>query len=622
MKKIFVVISLLLVCSICATAASISEEKAEALARKFFFGDYVSKTNVFDLYLVWDGSSLCDATKSSEREGFEFVTPSFYVYNRYGGGFVIISGDDSVDPVIGYSLDGEIDPSNLSPAFEWWMEGVKLTIDANRTVGAVASYDTQLSWKEFENGVSPISSLTKADGKLLNTATWDQGGIFNRDCPNQYYCGCVALAMAELMRYYEHPSAPSQVLIPSYFDDYAEVTRSSRDLTGVTYNFASMPTTYSEANSSVLDKSIKDDIAGLLADIGASVEMGYSSGGSGAHSEDIVYAMGTYFKYNKAAEIRYRSYYTEKDWVDMMIASIDAGHPLLAGGSRWKEGSGGHQFIVDGYRSDRLMHFNFGWGGSDNGYYSVGMNTYAKNFSVIVNMYPENDSTPEEFGTPDLDFYYHDSADWPKGLSLSKGPVSPGVRFEMRFGGVTCNGPVDFSGYFHPFLISKDGSELDCIDTGYTYSPSTVDRGHIYIKYAYGKIPSTHKVELGDRIAVKYSTLEKGPWKKMVHPIDGSVVGEYPLIQDAAFIDLPSTCYRGDQFELCLKNTPYTYSSITWSVNNSSGQSTSIGQGEGDIQSYDRSIVKFSSAGKYTVKAVVKSGTDVIDTIIATISVQ
>lgn len=624
MKKIFVVFVALCAIPLSVSAKAIDEARAREVATRFFFGNFATKADYQNLTLVWDGSDLTSGTKSSSSDGFEFVTPSFYTYNRYGGGYVFISGDDSVEPVIGYSLDGEFNPDDMPPALAWWLEGVKKTIDRNRTVDAVASYDVQLAWK-FD-GTRASTGAGSYDsgigGKQLDTPQWNQGTPFNDDVPAKTSgtencpCGCVATAMSELMRFYSWPAEPEDLTIQGYTDKYDNVI-GSRDLSSRKYDWANMPLTYSLCQTASL--SVQSNIAELLADIGASVQMYYGNSGSGASSEKIVYSMGTYFKFNKAANIEYRDSYTAIEWVNKMVKSIDEGHPMLAGGT--SSTGGGHQFIVDGYDANHLLRFNFGWGKSFNGYWAVGMNEYAIEFSAIFDLYPDKNASTA-FGTPNLVFNYMiGSTTVYDGFNLN-GTIVPNNKFTINCRGLSCTGPGDFiKPYMRLGLKSKDGNVTSI--SGSTSYADSIKVGYVYQFSISGTID--RDIKLGDRIVFQYSPSYSGPWSTVRSIANGNMISEYPLFP-YAFIDLPKECQAGSTFDLTLKNAPYRwYKSATWYVLEPGNSSeTSVAFAQKALESEDGNSFTFSKAGMYKVRVVVKDPetNSIIDNISATISVK
>ena len=70
--------------------------------------------------------------------------------------------------------------------------------------------------------------------------------------------------------------------------------------------------------------------------------------------------------------------------------------PVLYRG--WSESSGGHVFVCDGYNTSDQLHFNWGWGGSSDGYFTIGsLNPGSYNFNdgcyATIGIRPNSSST-------------------------------------------------------------------------------------------------------------------------------------------------------------------------------------------------------------------------------------
>jgi photosystem II stability/assembly factor-like uncharacterized protein len=129
-----------------------------------------------------------------------------------------------------------------------------------------------------------------------------------------------------------------------------------------TYNWSSMPNNVSSSNTAV---------ATLMYHVGVSVNMHYSTSGSGAFSTDVPYAFMNYFNYHPGAMIQFKNNFQNvEDFKNLIRADLDQALPVYYSGSNPTEG---HAFVCDGYHiSDGTFHFNWGWSGSCNGWYLIG----------------------------------------------------------------------------------------------------------------------------------------------------------------------------------------------------------------------------------------------------------
>ena len=145
---------------------------------------------------------------------------------------------------------------------------------------------------------------------LTEEITWDQGRGWNALCPEdpagpggRVYAGCVATAMGIVMKYWEYPiqGIGEHGYYPSGYD----------------YQFANYgETTYFW--SYMEDDSPNYYSALLLHHLGISVDMMYSAGGSGAYSQDVPYAMETYYGYDPSISFESREGYTDPQWIELL----------------------------------------------------------------------------------------------------------------------------------------------------------------------------------------------------------------------------------------------------------------------------------------------------------------
>jgi hypothetical protein len=112
---------------------------------------------------------------------------------------------------------------------------------------------------------------------------------------------------------------------------------------------------------------------------------------------DAVYALKTYFKYQTNLSEKSKWSYTTTNWVNLLKTEINALRPILYSGS--SSGSGGHAFVCDGFDASNKFHFNWGWSGYGNGFYTIGaLNPVGEDFnggnSAIVNIQPLTSGYP------------------------------------------------------------------------------------------------------------------------------------------------------------------------------------------------------------------------------------
>ncbi len=130
---------------------------------------------------------------------------TFYLFDIKGGGFVIVSADYRVQPILGYSLSSSIDVDKLPSNCAAWLDGYDKQI---RAAMEEASLPVHSGWQEQGMAKSGVDGYDSIIGPLLTT-TWDQSPFYNDMCPTFYgertLTGCVATAMAQVMNYWNWP---------------------------------------------------------------------------------------------------------------------------------------------------------------------------------------------------------------------------------------------------------------------------------------------------------------------------------------------------------------------------------------------------------------------------------
>lgn len=308
--------------------------------------------------------------------------PAFYVFSDENAGFVIVSSDDRAYPVLAYSPSPFPTEDDMPENLRYWLEMYKSQISVLND-GDVADEDVREEWRKFREG-----KLVKSDVVLepLIKTQWNQNprystwsANYNLLCPydseQNAYCvtGCVATAMAQIMKYYEWPKNGrfSYSYTPKSNPQYGLQTA---DFANTQYDWVNMPNQLNDKSSNVQIKAI----ARLMYHCGVAIDMDYSPVGSyaasahshaaqGRHGAD--FALYTYFNYSKSLHTISRDdCQNDSVWKVVLKKDLLEQHPILYTGYD-ATGSSGHSFVLDGYDSDDYFHFNFGWDGSGDGYY-------------------------------------------------------------------------------------------------------------------------------------------------------------------------------------------------------------------------------------------------------------
>lgn len=345
----------LLLCSGNLWAEPVNARQAEKVVRGWLRADV--KPLGADL-----GQQIMSVETFSDDDG----QTTYYVVCLQPSGFVIVPGDDRVEPIICFAPVGRYDPSDDNPLGALVSRDMSGRITAVRDFQAAegaatqkkeannketalqkASLKAQSKWSDLQGyaetvGTMGVSSISDVWVAPLVQSTWGQttvGGYtcYNYYIPNNWPCGCVATAMAQLMRYHEYPG----------------------------YVWSNMPL----QPDSGITLTERQAIGTLCYHAAELVDTDYDPNGSTASLSDASEQLTSSFWYTNSINGDDPSIGTGLN--NMMNPNLDAEHPVLLG----IDGPfGGHAVVCDGYGYDTSTlyhHLNMGWDGNEDAWYNL-----------------------------------------------------------------------------------------------------------------------------------------------------------------------------------------------------------------------------------------------------------
>ena len=374
---------------------------------------------------------------------------SFYVVNdEEHNRFVIVSSDDRLYKILGFSDNGIFD-SETAPI---------------GLIDMLNSYDEQYTsvysdLDKVPQGVQKKYSFSSV--QPLIQSKWGQSDPYNFYCPKDIkstsgkncVTGCVATAMAQVMYFWKYPESGTGS--NSYTSSTQRIFQ-SMDFSSMHFDWGNM---LNEYNSDATETQ-KSAVSTLMHAAGVSVSMDYADE-SGAYAIDMAYALSHFWKYNPNVSYKKKQYYSDDAWNQLILSELSEGHPILYAG---QGSSGGHQFILDGCNEDGMYHFNFGWSGSGDGYYTL--EVLAPVYDILGYQFPLGDYSskqemvcyvvPQEYGQPNGEFYASNSL----GLSSlevgsSKYIISTIYNCDAN-STININGNTSFTGEIGVGLFDKD----------------------------------------------------------------------------------------------------------------------------------------------------------------------
>lgn len=484
MKKLFLI---LLVFPALLYASPVDPATALKVAENFINSTESSNTNARKMPRKL--KRMVSHSASAENQ-------QYYIFNSEDScGFVIVSADNCATPILGYSTEGYIDPNNLpiqlKDLLQAYNDEIQYAVDNNtQTEDSIKDL-----WSRYKK--SSLSHNTTAVVNELISTKWNQYPYYNIKCPadaslptkfgGHTTTGCVATAMAQIMKYWEYPNQGTGY--KKY--DSQHYGQLSANFAITSYDWANMPLKLSSTTSSVQNKAI----ATLMYQCGVAVSMNYNSDGNGSSGAQIMddgskracseNAFKNYFGYASTTQgKKWNASMTRSSWIKMLKTELDNRRPVLYAGF---SSSGGHAFVCDGYDNNDNFHFNWGWGGSDNGYFSLTASTsrsiyYPNSQQAVIGIKPKDGSSPAK----NYDLYMNTDLTTTNTSSSNTYTFGKNLAFTAK---VENNGTGIFNGSLKVAVFNNDGEFMAWSNESYHFS---LEAGHNTVEKTYtfdGGIP-------------------------------------------------------------------------------------------------------------------------------------
>ena len=570
-------------------AEPVGEGRALEAARAFFQHDRNYARRMAPVQPVKLASA--PLTKAGEAD------PAYRVFNRAGGGFVIIAGDDACTPVLAYSFEnnfgtGEDMPDNLRE----WLDELETLVGFARSHKAADARD-KASW-------DALFVQTKAGGSFqpavqLVTPVWKQGEPFNQLTPlvdgKHTVTGCVPLAMAMIMRFFGFPANGTGKL-----ESYSYTQDNGTDISIGGFELGH-PYEWDKIKFDYRDGYTEEEaaaVARLVYDCGVAVQAKFDESTS-ASTPKMAGCAVDYFGFDPGAYHYKRDLFSDAQWLDMIKAEVQE-RPILYSARR---DGGGHAFLVDGYDEQDNVSVNWGWGGLSNGFYALSAFTpsekrqYIYSHGAVFGLKPKE----SEGGTSQEYLYYQagtssSSGTEYNGLTPSE-TIRPAHSFSMKAGFLYNGGIRPFSGEYCVVLCDKDGQVKEEISAVNTFNELKAGsgRGYSSISCFMQSYPLT-----GDKVCLVYRSdnWPAGVWEKPLYDLNSSIVAEIPVTDDTKLEEVTSFSYNKTTGDVLIQ----TKDLVDWRLENASGQAVTEGV------TYEMTALKIETSGlaKGTYKLTLK----------------
>ncbi|MDO8304018.1 MAG: C10 family peptidase, partial [Sedimentisphaerales bacterium] len=382
---------------VCSSAVVVAKPAESFQVQKAVQGWLRSGDNAFGITL---GRHSADITVYIDAN----KEPLYYIVHLRPSGFVIVAADDEVEPIIGFSGSGSFDPSSQNPlrvlvtrdlpkriANARKVKISSVSTEKNKKVSREATKWAALQLLADSSAVMSISVLSDIRVSPLMQSQWNQGTVCDNNCynyytPNNYKCGCVATAMAQLMRFHCHPAGAVGTAAFTIYVNGVNQTASLRggDGVGGPYIWDQMPLIPDCSTTAAQYQAIGT----LCHDAGIVINTNYGQHVSTAPVRDAKNALITTFQYTGGVYGSNGGQNIGENLIEMINPNLDAGYPVIL-----SIGGDEHSVVADGYGYDLTTlyhHINMGHSGIDDTWYNLPDFDYPYNDIVdgcIYNLY-------------------------------------------------------------------------------------------------------------------------------------------------------------------------------------------------------------------------------------------
>lgn len=578
-------------------AGPVSPEKALQVARSVFAAEPGTKAAPSsELSIIWDGEFA--QTKSA-------LPPAFYVITRPEGGFVMVAGSYNVQPVLGFSFENPFVVEDMPDNVRGWMEQYKAYVRSAES----PTQEIRDQWARYETTKTttpPITSGFKDAFTASLTNEWNQTNPANFYCPKNEgdshasVCGCVALATAEIMAWFGTANLSS---VTGTVPEYTYTSKNSIDITipahdlGTEYDWIGLQNLrtasqfYDQIVSWTQSKKYSGEgegteltplgynLARLVYDLGTILQAKFNASSTSASIGNVGKLVAPMMGYNNMARFVYKRYYSNSEWQQLMKDQVTR-HPVMYDGSSTETG-GSHAYVADGYATydNALMfHINLGWGGSNNGYYTLDVQfRYDNDHGAVIDFYP-NPGASEQVGY--MGFSNDGGIEYVSGYNT--GSLSVVLRRFFNYG------TVPFEGAIYLGLNNADGMLQETT----FYQSASLNPNYGWKATGTLNTSFTSLPAFGDKLKIYYQETGKDTFLPFVIRGELSYPTEIPFFPAAA-IKVRDSYSVGDLFVFELTNVDYEYNNATWTVTTPSGRI--------DNYTMDSDAAFLTEAGEYKI---------------------
>lgn len=350
-----------------------------------------------NMLLSQRGGVLFKGGKAQVETMFQGNEPMYYIIRFEKGGWALISAEDTVDPLLGYSFDSEYVSEGQPEWIKGWLKEYSDQIKIARQTPALQ--------RHYRWAGDLVTRATSGRIEPVVKVNWNQPAPYNKYCPTMQgqktLVGCVAVAMGQALSVVRYPLRGQGT--KSY---------TAPGIGRLLVNFDNEPDYDWDAILS--GDNNYDEVARLLYHCGVLIDMNYGVDGSGAITENIPQYFQRYYGFPETCVAYARDRYPGGDeaWHELIQSELKRGRAVIYAGNEGNQA--GHCFNLAGWDGFTNYYVNWGWGGANNGWFTLDnlgdniQGSYPDNHRVVVGVAPKSETpygirlstTRVKIGTP------------------------------------------------------------------------------------------------------------------------------------------------------------------------------------------------------------------------------
>ena len=371
MKRFFLLYSFLTLCLVVIEANPVSKAQALQEAKAFLQTKGVEMQTTIEAY------------KAPRKVGSKESNPYYYIYNVGNDkGFVIVSGDDRTEKILGYVDSGSFNEEDAPTPLMEWLKGYEREIESLTTVQGPSITPKRKVVEKTKRSIAPMTTSKWKSGYPFNTATPIVDG-------SNSPVGCSPVCFAQFLYYYRNQNVKALTnTVPAYIDRNNNTIEAIP--AGTTLDWDNMIDDYVH---STYNTTQKNAVADLMAISAKALQTSFYSNTALTSTANFHPALINYFGFDDAIAFVNREYYSVDDWENIIYNEIVNKRPVVYNGF---SSITGHTFLIDGYDASGFFHINWGWAGQDDGYFRLSvLNRYqsgSTNPQIITSTYTDKQS--------------------------------------------------------------------------------------------------------------------------------------------------------------------------------------------------------------------------------------